>query len=133
MSDVSPRHATPLATRALRSVVEEWGWTAGNEGENLVISALHEAGVAPSEVEQQFHLGRWRLDFAWPRYRIAIEADGWVHTAESTKQADRVRDRQLAEWLWEIRRINVDEDEVVLRRQVASVVELVRWEQRHGR
>lgn len=84
------------------------GWLPGNYGENQVAEALSAAGFSPDTVEQQFRLGRFRLDFAIVKARVAIEADGYHHTTDSGRATDRTRDRQLAKWGWEVHRIDVE-------------------------
>jgi very-short-patch-repair endonuclease len=89
-------------------VARERGWIVGNYGEAMTALALNELGYSSSGVETQFKLGAYRLDFALPLERIDSEADGWVHTADSTKARDRRRDQQLREWGWTVIRVNVD-------------------------
>jgi len=50
--------------------------------ETLFASILATMTKAPRPVRQfQFHPTRqWRLDFAWPRHRVAVEIDGGIFT-----------------------------------------------------
>lgn len=120
----------------LARITEKWGWKpTKNRSEFLVIKALREAGVAPAEVEQQFALGRYRLDFAFVWARSAIEADGWVHGNYQVQRRDRERDRQLNDWGWMTYRIDVaalTEDEIAV--EIGIIVRSVRrWRERGGR
>lgn len=117
-------------------LLEERGWLCRNDGERRVADWLIEHGVKPSRhstsrpvaamtvtefdhyvadkatgVECQFHLGRYRLDFAFVKARFVIEADGWVHTNRMRRQLDKRRDRELQEWGWWTYRVNVDASE----------------------
>ena len=109
-----------------KRISEEWGWTpTSNAGEFAVIRALRMCRIAPSEVEQQFRLGPYRLDFAFVKERVCVEADGWPHTSQQVRRNDNRRDRQLRDWGWTTYRIRmpeeyIDDEDVV--RQVRSVV-----------
>jgi very-short-patch-repair endonuclease len=48
-----------------------------------------------------FHqtVGRYEVDFGLPRYRVAIEVDGWAFHADRF-EADRIRDNDLAALGW---------------------------------
>lgn len=87
-----------------------------NHGESKVALALVQLGVRPDDVEVQFRVGPFRLDFAFVRERIAIEADGWVHTARSVIDRDKARDALLRSWGWLVVRLDTqcDVDMVVL-------------------
>lgn len=104
------------------ALVASLGWEPGNMGENRLIVALHQAGVKAADVCQQFRLGGYRIDFAWPRERIALEADGWVHTTREMIQRDKVRDAKLHAWGWIVCRIDTDKPEEQIRAEVASIV-----------
>jgi hypothetical protein len=105
------------------------GWKVGNAGEARVALALTRMGYRPDLVETQFHIGPYRLDFALVAERIDIEADGWVHTAATTRQRDGRRDRQLRNWGWTVARINVDEP---VDEQLAARVPSPRLAARYG-
>lgn len=47
--------------------------------------------------------GRYRLDFAWPEHRVALECDGWEHHgARSAFAPDRARLAELAADRWRV-------------------------------
>lgn len=122
----------PTLRAVTASAVESLGWRKGNHGENRLIMAMHRLGVRPRAVEQQFSLGPYRLDVAFPAERIAIEADGWVHTAVSVRRRDRERDRQLERWGWWVIRIDIDADDDELDVAVATVLRWVEKERTRG-
>lgn len=90
--------------RHLIAVARERGYTGCNVGEARVWLELLRAHIGTPE--QQFNLGPYRLDFAYPALAVAIEVDGWVHTAASVARADARRDRRLAEWGWRVYRVD---------------------------
>lgn len=108
---------------AMKSAVEEAGWKPGNAGENRIIQALRLIGLQPTDVEQQFHVGPYRLDFAWPRERLCIEADGWVHSNREMVRRDKERDAKLTAWGWIVCRVDIDQDGDQLRAEVARIVQ----------
>ncbi len=83
-------------------------WDISNVGEAAVAQQLTALGYSPADVETQFPVGPYRLDFALPAARIDIEADGWVHTNRDTRARDRERDRKLKSWGWTVVRISTD-------------------------
>lgn len=117
--------------RALASVVKVQGWEPGNAGENRVIRLLQSYGMRCGErqleVQQQHRVGRFRLDFAWPHLRIAMEADGWVHRSDDQYVRDRERDHYLRARGWLVFRVDVDSGDL-LGEQVMRVVRFVRSE-----
>ena len=82
---------------------------APNLGELLVGDALWRLGYR--DVEREFRVGNYRVDFALPLKRVAVEADGWVHTTERNRIKDKARDAQLKKWGWIVVRVNVEEPE----------------------
>lgn len=109
--------------RATATAVEALGWRVGNAGENRVALALHFAGFRPWSVQQQYRLGRYRLDFALVGRRIAIEADGWVHRNAPNAERDALRDAELAAMGWRTIRVDVDQPEDALRAFVAEALQ----------
>jgi hypothetical protein len=89
-------------------VAREDGWTVSNVGEAMVAHELGLLGYTPRDIECQFKLGPYHLDFAIPGERIDIEADGWVHTARDVRRRDAFRDRRLREWGWVVVRVDIE-------------------------
>lgn len=71
------------------------GWADGNSGENQVSKAPAGLGIEVAfneqspvvDCQQQYRLGPYTLDFAWPKLQIALEGDGSVHSFDG--QASR--------------------------------------------
>jgi hypothetical protein len=98
--------------RIVLAAARDAGWDPATTGEAEVAHELGLLGYTPRDIETQFRLGPYRLDFAVPAARLDIEADGWVHTTEKVRKHDRQRDRQLREWGWTVVRIDVESPDV---------------------
>jgi hypothetical protein len=109
------------------------GWHDGNLGENDVCRALAAIGVAaayngsspPEACQQQYTVGPYTLDFAWPKLRIALEADGSAHDTIARLRGDRKRDAWLRRQGWLVFRVDVEKPQAVAA-QVGRVVAVVR-------
>lgn len=74
-------------TRPLPAGALSEGWADGNRGENLVVGILRGAGIAPvfnelspvTNCYQEYVIGPYTVDFAWPKLKIALESDGSAH------------------------------------------------------
>jgi very-short-patch-repair endonuclease len=56
--------------------------------------------------EAQYRLGPYRLDFAWPELRVAVETDGWAtHGRRPAFEHDRARDAELLARGWRVLRV----------------------------
>jgi very-short-patch-repair endonuclease len=110
--------------RALITAARSQGWEIGNGGEAKLALALHALDYTPANVATQFAIGPYRIDFAFPFERVAVEADGWVHTAANVRRRDKERDRQLTEWGWVTIRVDVqaDIDREALKRALADAM-----------
>ena len=54
----------------------------------------------------QYPVGRYRLDFAWPELRVAVETDGWAtHGRRQAFEDDRARDAFLLAAGWRVLRV----------------------------
>jgi very-short-patch-repair endonuclease len=75
--------------------------------ETALFRALRRFGL-PLPVKQQWvrtRVGPRRIDFAYPKERIAIELDGFAaHSSWSAFEHDRVRQNELEELGWSVRR-----------------------------
>jgi very-short-patch-repair endonuclease len=111
---------------ATAKLLAELGWRVGNSGENRIVAALHQLGVAPAEVEQQFTLGPYMLDCAFVRARVALEGDGWVHGHMQAIVKDAVRDTMLTHWGWTVYRINTEQNDAAIMAEVRLAVEAAR-------
>lgn len=89
-----------LPRRLLAQVVEDKGWRPGTDLENRAALRLDRMGEKPDRVAQQHRVGRYRLDFAWPELRIALEVDGWHHLRPESAARDAQRDAELRALQW---------------------------------
>lgn len=49
--------------------------------EKVLAALLVREGIPAASTEYRFHATRkWRFDYAWPRYRVALEVEGGVWT-----------------------------------------------------
>lgn len=68
-------------------------------------------GVAPFVTEHRFHpVRRWRFDYAWPAYRVAIEIDGASgsygrHSRPGGMRADHEKLNTAAVMGWRVLRV----------------------------
>jgi very-short-patch-repair endonuclease len=54
----------------------------------------------------QYRVGPYRLDFAWPELRVAVETDGWAtHGRRKGFEDDRARDAALLAAGWRVLRV----------------------------
>jgi very-short-patch-repair endonuclease len=72
--------------------------------ERRVEALLRGSGLPPHVREHP--VGRWRLDFAWPDRRVAVEADGrrW-HSSAADFERDRSKSNALNESGWKVLRV----------------------------
>lgn len=105
LHDVVQRHPGRRGCRRLREVVEATGSSAL---ERRVEAILRDARFPPHE--RELEVGRFRLDFAWPAARVAIEADGrrWHSSAEDFAR-DRAKHNLLVAEGWRILRVTWDD------------------------
>lgn len=125
MSTLYPYHQSVTSTLAsiTRAVVIEHGWRPGTDLENNVALALSHSKAPPCE--QQHSVGKYRLDFAWPDRKIALEADGWYHRSPEGAAKDRRRDSWLRSQGWVVFRIDDEHGDYSLNDQVRRVARIV--------
>lgn len=76
---------------------------ARSEAERLTVQLLRSAGI--TGWHSNFPVGRYIVDFAFPKQRVAIEIDGWAfHSDHTAFQNDRVRQNRLALQGWQVLR-----------------------------
>jgi very-short-patch-repair endonuclease len=93
--------------------------------ENRAALILSRCGL---RAEQQYRVGKFRLDFAWPDIKIALEVDGWWHRSPQGAASDRQRDSWLRSQGWVVFRVDDEHGEDAMRAQVARVARMVRAE-----
>lgn len=89
--------------RALVSVLESRGIRIGTSLENTVALRLSRWNLLD---RQQYRVGKYRLDFAWPDQKIGIEADGPHHWRPDVAMKDAIRDSWLRSQGWLIFRVD---------------------------
>ena len=96
-------------------IVERSGFERGSAAEDAaVVAVLRHCSPKPT---QQVRVGKFRLDFAWPEIRAAIEIDGPHHRNPDAAFRDAERDRWLRGEGWLVFRVSAYaptfEDEVL--------------------
>ena len=69
--------------------------TQHTDAERLLWSLLRNRQVGGAKSGRQHQFGPYILDFYWPEYRLAIEADGGQHLSACGSARDEVRARYL--------------------------------------
>lgn len=95
------------------------GLQTGTHPENLAAYRLHQWG---HRFEQQYRVGRYRLDIALPALRIAVEIDGPHHQRPDVAVKDTFRDQWLRDEGWIVLRVNAGD---TLEDQLANVSALL--------
>lgn len=121
--EVSPQTAAQLT----RQVIVAGGWTPGTSLEDRVTWWLWQLGVEPTDVSQQYRVGKYHLDYAWVDLRIALEADGLHHRSADGALRDTMRDIWLRSQGWLVFRVDdsIVDDGDALGVQVVRVVMVV--------
>jgi very-short-patch-repair endonuclease len=118
---------TPI-NQSIQRLVEARGWDLGTTLENRVCLILSSFGFRPEQVAQQYRVGRYRLDFAAPDVKVAIEADGWVHRSPETAAKDAERDSWLRSQGWLVLRVDDRHGEESLKEQMVWPARVIRGE-----
>lgn len=64
--------------------------TTGIDPSRLLVAMLLRDGIPTPETEWRFHGERkWRFDYAWPAYRVALEVEGGVFGYTDPKTGQR--------------------------------------------
>jgi very-short-patch-repair endonuclease len=91
------RYPGRAGTRPLRRLLERSGKPAltRSNPERRLLTLIRKAGLPAPETN--FKTERYELDLYWPEHRLAVEVDTlWTHGSESSFEADRRRDAELA-------------------------------------
>jgi very-short-patch-repair endonuclease len=93
------RYGSPAARRLLQAASDG----ARSEAERLLVKLLREAGITGWRTN--YPVGGYKVDVAFPRVKVAIEADGWAfHSDQEDFQQDRVRQNNIALLGWQVLR-----------------------------
>lgn len=108
--------------QAMKNVLEQQGLPIGTFLENMVTWRLHRSRLLD---KYQYPVGPYRLDYAWPKLKIGLEADGPHHWQPNTAIKDVVRDSFLRSQGWLILRIDNETETLDLQLQrVISVINM---------
>ncbi|MBX7434575.1 DUF559 domain-containing protein [Mycobacterium sp. Y57] len=105
-----------------RNLIEQHGLPTGTSLENRVTWRLHTWDILD---QTQYRVGKYRLDYAWPTVRIALEADGPHHWRPDVAVKDVARDAWLRSQGWLVFRVD---DSDTLDEQLCRVVRMIRAE-----
>lgn len=108
---------------AVRKYLDDNDIRPGTSLENKVALRLHRWGIL---AEMQYRVGKYRLDFAWPERKIALEADGPHHWRPDVAMKDAIRDSWLRGHGWIV--LHVDQMNGVLDDQLVWVARIVNSE-----
>lgn len=104
--EVLSRHHGRRGSRVLRRALDSgsldgrWASALEREVDRLL------AGSALPPYEREYPIGSFRLDFAWPRHLVGIEADGRLwHSTRADFARDRRKHNDLLDRGWRIFRV----------------------------
>lgn len=89
--------------------------TSGSALETHLLTSMRLSGLPEPEREYRFHPTRkWRLDFAWPSLRWAVEVEGGIyrgggHTHVKDLKRDMEKHNALAVMGWRCLRVHGDQ------------------------
>jgi very-short-patch-repair endonuclease len=112
-----------MVREVTQRIIRDRGWLTGSSLEDRVTHLLSGAWV-PGSVVQQYRVLSFRLDYAWPEIRLALEVDGWHHRSPQAAAKDADRDAQLRGAGWVVVRIDDRSGEESLLDQVVRVSEI---------
>jgi len=102
--------------------LETHGLRKGTPPENLAAFRLHPIGHT---FEQQYRVGRYHVDFAWPSIKVGLEIDGPHHLRPDVAVKDVFRDCELQDEGWLIFRVRYTDS---FEDQLARVSRLIHHE-----
>lgn len=80
-------------SKCKRSYAEEWT-------KNIILNEIKD-----NTFVEEYHIGKWFLDFAWPNKMIYIEIDGEQHEWAERKKSDEEKDNYCKELGWKCLRL----------------------------
>ncbi len=93
------RYGAPAARRLLQAADDG----ARSQAERLLAQLLRSASLTGWRTN--YKVGRYRVDFAFPKHRVAIEVDGWAfHSDRADFQHDRERQNEIMLMRWQVLR-----------------------------
>lgn len=107
----------------MQRVLTEAGLRLGTDLEDRVAYRFFRAGH--TDFDQEYSVGKYRLDFAWPKHKVAVEADGWHHRSPEGAAKDAERDSWLRSEGWVILRIDDRHGLDSMERQISHTSRLI--------
>jgi len=93
------RYGSPTARRLLQAASDG----ARSEAERLLVKLLRDNDMTGWKTN--YPVGGYKVDVAFPRQKVAIEADGWAfHTNQEDFQNDRERQNKIMLLGWQVLR-----------------------------
>jgi very-short-patch-repair endonuclease len=93
------RYGSPAARRLLQAASDG----ARSEAERLLVKLLRDNGITGWKTN--YPVGRYKVDVAFPKQRVAIEVDGWAfHSEPADFQNDRERQNNILLLGWKVLR-----------------------------
>jgi very-short-patch-repair endonuclease len=92
-----------------------------------LLAAVTAAGLPAPVLGLRVRVGgrTYKLDLAWPEWRIALEYDGWAtHSSVSAFHADRDRSRRIEAQGWHVLHVTSKTDLVELVGDVRALIAL---------
>lgn len=76
-----------------------------NAPEQIAWETLRSFRAQGLPVRRQHQIGRFIVDFAIVKAKLAIEIDGGVHRLSSVAEKDAIRDKEISEQGWRVLRV----------------------------
>lgn len=108
-----------------RQAVESAGLRPGTDLEDVVAITLKRCGLAQHAMAQQYRALGYRLDFAWPRAKVALEVDGPTHYSPTGAAKDALRDLELRADGWLVFHVDGELGNDALRAQVMRAADAI--------
>jgi very-short-patch-repair endonuclease len=128
--DASPRSPGGRALREILATRPVGGRPTESDAETLFVQVVRQAGLPAPDRQVEIVLGgrRYRMDFAWPRLRLAVEIDGASVHGPGQLGADLRRQNHMILDRWMILRFTWH----MVAREPAGVARMVRdaWNMR---
>jgi very-short-patch-repair endonuclease len=117
-----------MVERNYLDLAAQQGWSIRSVPEARVAYRLARFGISPKEVVTQAKVGKFRLDFALPDVKVAIEVDGPLHRLPEMAVKDLERDLWLVHEGWMVFRVDAYGDEKSLQERLVRIVRFIRSE-----
>lgn len=118
------RHGSPAARRLLQAAADG----ARSEAERLLVKLLRDSGITGWRTN--YPVGGYKVDVAFPRQKVALEADGWAfHSDHEDFQKDRERQNKISLLGWKVLRFTWLDLTEYPQRVIAEIKFAIGWPQ----